>query len=99
MKVYLAQLKCPQNHCIMALAGLYGSLEAAQALEPMIEEWKEALFRSGVLNLECGLCKATVLHVEITPTIFQTLEEFQPAARAEEKRQLMIAQMLRQSKN
>lgn len=29
MKVYLAQLKCPANHGVLALAGAYESLEAA----------------------------------------------------------------------
>jgi hypothetical protein len=37
MKVYLAQLKCPNNHCVLALAGVFESLEEADLKAAMMQ--------------------------------------------------------------
>lgn len=100
MKVYLAQLKCPNSHCILALAGEFKSLEdATQALDERVKEQHVTLVAGRILNNECGLCHATQFHVEVAATIFATMEEFTPVARAEEERQLALAARVRQSRN
>jgi hypothetical protein len=99
MKVYLAQLKCPNNHCTIGCAGEFESLEAAQALKARVQEWFAVLVASRTLNNECGLCHSTDFHVEIAPTVFKTMEEFQPVAREEEARQMALADHLRHSRN
>lgn len=99
MKVYLAQLKCPQNHCVCALAGEFESDEDANKLGPGVLGMFETLIESHVLNRECGICHSTDLHVHIDRTRFQTMEEARPALKQMEEAQAATAAFLRSMKN
>jgi hypothetical protein len=100
MKVYLAQLKCPSNHCVLALAGVFESLEDAQAaLALRLGTTFGGLVRDKVLNYECGICHSTRLHVEIAPTVYASMEEALPELKAAEQAQAEFRAGLKQSRN
>lgn len=101
-KVYIAQLKCPNNHCILALAGEYGEGDAdAQAtnLAYRLARQFGELVDGGTLRRECGLCKATDLTVEVAKTRFRTMEEAEPALRESAAAQAQSAAWLKSSRN
>ena len=77
-KVYIAQLKCPSNHCVLAAAGEYESQEEAGILSYKLGQEFTRLTASGKLRHECAICKATDLNVQVAPTIFRTMEEAAP---------------------
>jgi hypothetical protein len=100
MKVYIAQLKCPDNHCVLALAGEYESLEDAKVeLAVRLGATFGGLVRDKVLKRECGICHATHLHVEITATIFTSMEEALPELQAAEQAQAEFRAGLKRSRN
>lgn len=76
MQVYLAQLKCPSNHSVVAAAGECESAEAARALLiPQVSERFQALTESKAIRKTCGICGSSDLHVEVGPTRFATMQE------------------------
>jgi hypothetical protein len=99
LKVYLAQLKCPKNHCLLAAAGEYETPEAAQALIANVRRGFIALVVSGQANYECGLCHAKEFHVDVNPTVYATLDEARPALRAEERKMAVHYLTSRMSRN
>jgi hypothetical protein len=99
MKVYLAQLKCPSNHCVLALAGEYESLEAAQALDAQVKQAYRELVACRAINDECGICHSSQLSVDLAVTRFATMAEAQPWLRAEEKAQTESAEFIKRSRN
>jgi hypothetical protein len=99
MKVYLAQLKCPANHAVMAVCGEYENLKAAQALEPMLMESFNSVIEEGVLNRECGLCHATKLHVEIGATYWKSMDDAMPHLLAEQAKQILMLELMKRSRN
>jgi hypothetical protein len=99
MKVYIAQLKCPNNHCVMALAGEYPSFEAAEILGREVMIMFRDLIKRGTLNNECGLCHSSQLHVEVGATKYRTMLEAMPWLREEEKKQTASARAIRDSRN
>jgi hypothetical protein len=97
--VYIAQLKCPNNHCVIGVAHAFETAEEAQQLEPLVMGTFRHGVQAGVLNNECGLCHSTTLHVEVKPTAFRTMEEARPMLREEERKQAMTAQAIKASRN
>jgi hypothetical protein len=98
-KVYLAQLKCPDNHCVLAAAREFETPEEAQVLGTLLMERFGVLVAAKQMNYECVLCHSMQLHVDIQPTVYRSLEEALPHLRAEEERQALTARMIRQSRN
>jgi hypothetical protein len=99
-KVYIAQLKCPSNHCVFAGAGEYESDTEAQTALPLnLGLQFGALVRAKVLNNECGICHSTNLQVQVGVTRWNTLEDAAPHLRALEEAQLASAQFLKESRN
>jgi hypothetical protein len=99
LKVYIAQLKCPGNHCVVALVGQYASAEAAQKLGKLLLEGFEFMVEKRMLNRECGICHSTALRVEVAVSIFATMEEARPWLLAEEQRQIATAQAFKAGRN
>lgn len=97
-KVWIAQLKCPSNHCVIALAGAITDEETSM-LEAKLWEGFNRLVDTKKLNYECFICKATKLHAEVKRTGFDTLELAIPVLREAEEHQLATATFLRQTKN
>ena len=98
MSVWIAQLKCPQNHCVSAVASELPDSESGR-LESALMEGFNALVERGLVNRECGLCKSKDLHVEIAKSRFETMEEALPALHEEQRQQLATAAFLRSSRN
>ena len=97
-KVWIAQLKCPSNHCVVAVAAAIADDDTA-ALEAKLWAGFNRLVEGKKLNYECGICKATKLHAEVKRTGFDTLELAIPMLKEAEAQQLATATFLRQSKN
>jgi hypothetical protein len=99
MKVYLAQLKCPQNHCVFAVAGEYESDEAANELALRLGFEVGAMVKAGEIKHECTLCLATALRVEIGRTRFATMAEAEPHLRENQDRINRSIAFLKAAKN
>src|SRR5215831_19908498 len=100
MKVYIAQLLCPQRHTILALAGEYESLEAATAqLSEWLEAAKQKLLESRNLDPWCGLCKSRDWHIEVGTTPFRSMEEARPALKQAERDQQATATYLKSTRS
>jgi hypothetical protein len=97
MKVYIAQLKCPNNHCVIAAAEEYGSVEEARALISGVEKKFRDLVKHGVNN-HCGVCGSNVLHVELAPTTFRSMQETTPYLVKKQQEQIEIAMFLKASR-
>ncbi len=98
MKVWLAQLKCPNNHCVMALAGEIEDADTDRLVIKLHSGFDELVERRGI-HRECRICKSTTLHVEVNKTRFNSLDEAQPALIESQRQQMATAEFLRQSKN
>ena len=59
----------------------------------------DRLVEDRALIRECGICKATVLHIDVARTRFSTMEEARPALYACEADQIASAAWLREGKN
>lgn len=70
--IWLTQWLCPNRHTSIALAWDDQSTTAEQ-----IEEEGESIYKKGLLNHWCGICRGE-LHVEHGRTRFKTMEEAQP---------------------
>ena len=97
-KVWIAQLKCPGNHCVAAVAAEIVE-DQTDLLEAKLWSGFRQLVDDRQLNHECGICKATMLHVEVCRTAFDTIEEAMPTLEESQRQQLATATFLRQSKN
>lgn len=78
MNVYIAQLKCPSNHCILAAAGEYETEEAAQVLWHKVKKRFDDLIERKLADPGCGLCGSRIFHVDLMKTRFETMEEAKP---------------------
>lgn len=99
MKVYIAQLKCPSGHCVVAAAGEFESLDEAKVLSYRLGLDFGKLVESGQLKHECGLCHATDLHVDLAATVYATMAEAQPALERSMVEQALSALFLRAGRN
>lgn len=98
-QVWVALLKCPENHSILAGAGVYESETEARGLERMVLQEFDRLVREGKLNRECGICKGTRLDIHLVQTRFKTGLEAEPFLRQTEGVQRASAEWLRRSEN
>ena len=98
MKVWIAQLKCPNNHTVTAVAAKVADAESGR-LEWVLRNGFDNLVEQGVLSRECGICKSTTLHVEIAKTMFDSMDEAKPALEESQRQQIATAEYLRRSKN
>jgi hypothetical protein len=91
MRVYIAQLLCPQRHAIMASSAEAETEHDAQqkAIQPLREQ-VEQLLATGQINPWCDICGASKgsWHYEVGRTRFRTLEEALPALSALERENL-----------
>lgn len=99
MTIYLAQLKCPKGHCVIAGVGEHETPDAAEALRPQVTEMFEDLVERGTLKSECGLCHSTDLHIDILATGFNSISEAAPFLLEAQRRQLEAARFMRDSRN
>lgn len=99
MRVYIAQLKCPSNHCILGAAGEFESMEEAQSLAPKLESEFEQMVAEGTLNRKCELCGSTMLSVAVDRTKFATMAEAKPYLQDSERMQALTAAMIKRSRN
>lgn len=97
-KVWIAQLKCPSSHCVIALAAEITENDTG-ALEAKLWSCFQNLVDNNKLNYECGLCKSKTLHAEVKRTPFDTLEFAMPALEEGQRQQLATAAFLRSTKN
>lgn len=97
-KVWIAQLKCPNNHCVCAVAAEIMP-EDASGLEATLWSGFEHLVETGKAYRECGICKSTSLHAEVRRTIFNTLAVALPAMEESQRQQMATATFLRESRN
>ena len=96
MKVYIAQLKCPNNHCVLACAGEHGNDIDAKILAYTLGQAFADLSAAGKIKHECYICLATDLNIEIMPTRFATLQEAAPMLRQLEAEQAWTHRTVRE---
>lgn len=99
MHVYLAQLKCPSNHCVVMAASEFETEAEAQQLEPRLLQDFQRLVAGKAINPECGICHSTQLHVQIAQSRFATMDEARPFLMREALKQAWTAQMMRAERN
>jgi hypothetical protein len=87
--LWLAQLLCPQRHCILALA--YDIEEHKPA---DIEEKLNAAMTLKVINPWCGICRSRHLHVEHGKLSTDDWDEAMVMLRANEAAQLATRAIL-----
>jgi hypothetical protein len=98
-RVYIAQLLCPQRHCILAAAEEFDTAEEAESLRKTLEGMfdERAAERPGIKR--CALCQSTDFHIEIGRTTFRTIEEAKPVLFLEEARQYLTQMWLKMQRN
>jgi len=90
--VYLAQLKCPTNHCVLAAADEYEDDEASKALGVILEQtFIDLVAKNPGMGL-CVLCGARVFEVTIGRTPYRTMAEAMPTLKYLEHRQRLTAE-------
>ena len=70
--IWISQWLCPQRHASIALAWDDSDTSVLQ-----IEAAGEDLYRRGIFNRWCGICRGD-LNIEHGRTAFQTMDEAQP---------------------
>lgn len=98
MNVYLCQLKCLNNHCVLGAYGVYEHMDEATELARQVKAKFEELC-AGPLNRECGICHSTQLYTQVDRTPFKTVEEAKPFIDAAERDQARTREWFRRSKN
>ena len=99
-KVYIAQLLCPERHCILAAYDEFEDLPSAnQALGYILGTMYARALVTKVINPWCGICRSTDWHVEIAATVFETRAEAQPFMEECQRRQDATRRYLEGSKN
>lgn len=77
--VYVAQLKCPNNHCVLAGAGEYPSADAAESLGLALREKFDALVATHTIKPSCAICEGRHFHIDLRETGFSTMDDAWPA--------------------
>lgn len=91
MKVYLSQIKCPQGHCIVALAGEFETATEAEALRVQVVAQFDDWVAKGVLNRKCGLCGSADLHPDLNATVWTSMKQAADPLRQSERNQQIAA--------
>lgn len=99
MSVWLAQLKCQNNHCIIAAARIARDDDDGRELADQVSRQFGQLVSRGVLNPYCGLCQSKEFWVDYGPTAFQTLEEASGPLSELQAKQQLTAEAVRRSSN
>ena len=98
-RVYLAQLKCPSNHCVLACAGECSTAAEVEALEVNLREAFALMTETEVIDAWCGLCKSRDLHVHNAATPYATMAEAETTLRGLEREQRATAEYFRAGRN
>jgi hypothetical protein len=98
MKVWIAQLKCPNNYAVIALAAEVEDQNTGP-LEAMVRDGFDQILKDKLVRRECGICKSTTFHVEIGKAIFDSMEDAKPALAESQRQQWASAEFLKRSKN
>ena len=88
MAIHLAQILCPQRHCIIALvypSEDFTDEQGAKMIEAQLKDWLD----KKILNPWCGLCASREFHTETGVTKFQTMKEAMPHVQEEELKQML----------
>lgn len=99
MSVWLAQLKCQNNHCIIAAARIARDEDDARELANQVSRGFERMVSIGALNPYCGLCRSKEFWVDYGPTPFRTLEEASGPLSELQAKQQLTAEAVRKSSN
>lgn len=80
-RVWLAQMKCPGNHTILAAAREVDSGADEKEMITALQSGVDEAIDEHVLNPWCGLCgaKAETWTVDLRRTAYATIEEAMPA--------------------
>ena len=98
--VYIAQLLCPQRHCLAALAQEC-TAEEARRLKPQLEmQFAELVAKAKLVGgASCSICGARSLHIETARSKFQTMEDAAPHLLVQEMLQRETAAYLHAMRN
>ena len=96
-KVHLVQCLCPERHCITALAYELREMSDDEAILFLQEAVRLTLEKKG-MDPRCLLCGAPMdqWNYEAAETRFATLGEAQPALMAEQAKQRLTAEVVKQ---
>jgi hypothetical protein len=81
--VRITQLKCPNSHCLIAVAYQEGTQDPAAVSAGI---W-HTLRTTPNLNARCGICGSTELHIDDGATAYRTMAEAEPHLRASAEQQ------------
>lgn len=98
-RVWIAQLKCPNNHTIMGAAAVCSDGGAAERLRSQLLANFAYAVAVGVFNPKCGLCNATAFHVDLGATKYATMEEAEAPLMEMERANMETALMMRGRQN
>lgn len=98
--VWIAQIKCLNNHCIIAAVDEYGvEIEQALPLAQRVMDEFDRLVKEGVAKRACSICGETVFATQLARTGYHSLEEAKPALMESHRRQLATARFFRENRN
>ena len=98
-KVWIAQLKCPSNHCVLALYGEFESGDQALYLVHQLGMGFAEAVKRGLLNQKCDICQSTDLTPHLAATVFRTMEEAKEPLAEAERAQLETQRFLKAGRN
>lgn len=92
-RVWIAQMKCPGNHCILASATEATNRAQAEELIPHLQRTIAGAINEKVMSPWCGLCgaKAETWAVDLQRTTFATIDEAMPALAEQEAENILAA--------
>lgn len=98
--VWIAQIRCPSNHCLIAAVDEYGDdIVEALPLTQKVQNEFDRLVREGHAKPSCGICGATRFYANLSRTNYHSLEEAKPALMREQLKQAITAKFIRDSRN
>lgn len=96
MKVYIAELLCPNRHCLMAMAGEFEG-ENYTRLEARLQKAMLRAIETNMIKPVCAVCDAPheVWSIETKITKYGSLADAEPEMRREEREQFAVAMVCR----
>jgi len=98
MRVYIAQVLCPNRHCIIGVAKEYETEEEAQELLAEAHNRHQTMLRTRMINDYCGICLSKTVVIELGLLKAKTMEEAEPVLKELERRQAATAAFFKASK-
>jgi hypothetical protein len=92
--VYIAQLLCPQGHCLLAAADDCASDADAERLKRILSERFLGLVKEGVAKPACRICGSEEASLELARTGFHTMAEALPYLKESERNQQASASLV-----